>query len=76
MQLPKLPQSIDEVHDFIDSINCKTSNGESFVYLNDRRNAIIVYTCKTNLKFMAECTTYYLGGTFDLHTNNLLPIKR
>lgn len=62
--IPPLPENIKEVHDALNSIDCKTHKKENFLFLNDNERNIIVFTCETNLKIASQTETFYLDGTF------------
>lgn len=62
--LPKLPKSIPEVHEYIDSTKPMTVKGERFIVANDPLDNIIIFSCDTNLNFMCDSQTLYVDGTF------------
>lgn len=66
--LPKLPQSREDVHDALESVECVTNKNEKFLLINNRENNIIIFSCETNLKYLCTCSKIYIDGTFDYCT--------
>lgn len=62
--IPNMPTCIKDVHDAVSGLNSHTDRGEYFVLCNDLEKNIIIFSCDTNLRFLSNCTTYYMDGTF------------
>jgi len=62
--LPKLPKSISEVHEYINNTKPKTVKDEYFIITNDPLDHIIIFSCDSNLNFMCDSQTLYVDGTF------------
>lgn len=67
--LPPLPQSLEDVHEALESIQCHTNKGENFLLVNNRQLHIIIFSCKTNLKILCTSDKIYIDGTFDYCAN-------
>ncbi|KAK3930890.1 putative tRNA pseudouridine synthase D, partial [Frankliniella fusca] len=63
--LPALPKTGEEVMEqFANEMAIKTSRGELFSFpMMD--SGILIFTCDTNLRLLAECETIIADGTFD-----------
>jgi hypothetical protein len=48
------------------STNSITNENETFLFLNDSINGIVMFTCKSNLEFLIKIKTVYVNGTFEL----------
>ncbi|KAL4153787.1 hypothetical protein QTP88_001620 [Uroleucon formosanum] len=62
--LPKLPKSILEVHEYINNTKPITVKDEYFIITNDPLDHIIIFSCDSNLNFMCDSPTLYVDGTF------------
>jgi hypothetical protein len=56
--MPKLPVSLDYVHNVLSKYSLKTNRGENFLTVNDNENNIIMFSCLTNIQFLSECEDY------------------
>lgn len=65
---PVLPKNISDVHDALNSIECKTNKNEQFLYLNDSNQNIVIFTCQTNIDMLNKADTFYIDGTFSYCT--------
>uniref|UniRef100_A0A6P7FTH5 Uncharacterized protein LOC114330857 n=1 Tax=Diabrotica virgifera virgifera TaxID=50390 RepID=A0A6P7FTH5_DIAVI len=63
--LPKLPKSMEETHDILKTFPVKTNKNEDFLMVNDIENQIIMFSCSSNLEFLADLDTIYIDGTFE-----------
>lgn len=61
---PKIPRTLDEIHEMLDNSLILTNKKENFVLRNDKLNNIIMFSCKTNLKYLVEIEEIYVDGTF------------
>jgi hypothetical protein len=61
---PPLPRTLSELHDAIESYNMKTVRNESFLFINDRSNNIIAFSCATNLESLKSTRILFIDGTF------------
>jgi hypothetical protein len=66
--MPKLPVSLDDVHNVLFEYSLKTNRGENFLTVNDNENNIITFSCLTNIQFLSECEDIYLDGMFNYCT--------
>lgn len=68
--LPALPRNISEVHSKLEEITdtVKTNLGEPFVFINNKEEEIIVFSCERNIQALGTATRIYLDGTFDYCT--------
>ncbi|KAE8743928.1 hypothetical protein FOCC_FOCC009391 [Frankliniella occidentalis] len=63
--LPTLPKSGKEVIDqFREDITVETSRNELFSFPIES-SGVLIFTCETNLRLLAECDTILADGTFD-----------
>ncbi|KAE8744366.1 hypothetical protein FOCC_FOCC008970, partial [Frankliniella occidentalis] len=63
--LPTLPKSGAEAVDQLSNdIEIETSRGEQFSFTLSEKG-IILFTCETNLRLLAECETLLADGTFE-----------
>jgi len=62
---PTLPKSIEDLHDFLEQRHIETIKNEPFLCINDRRENIVMFSCKSNLEFMCHQETLYMDGTFE-----------
>lgn len=62
--LPRVPKSLEEVHEYFLNHQIKTNKMELFMVKNDTTNNIIMFTCETNLRFLSNVEHIYLDGTF------------
>ena len=60
--LPKLPTNKNEVHTAILSLAWVTNRNERFVILNDDKNNIIIFGCRSNLLILQECSKVIMDG--------------
>ncbi|XP_050503874.1 uncharacterized protein LOC126882824 [Diabrotica virgifera virgifera] len=63
--LPKLSKSMEETHDILKTFPVKTNKNEDFLMVNDIENQIIMFSCSSNLEFLADLDTIYIDGTFE-----------
>uniref|UniRef100_A0A6P7FDT9 Uncharacterized protein LOC114329322 n=1 Tax=Diabrotica virgifera virgifera TaxID=50390 RepID=A0A6P7FDT9_DIAVI len=63
--LPKLPKSMEETHDILKTFPVKTNKNEDFLMVNDIKNQIIMFSCSSNLEFLADLDTICIDGTFE-----------
>lgn len=62
---PALPKDRAEVHEVLKNIDTQTKKGENFILENNQDTGIIILTCETNLKFLADSTEeIFVDGTF------------
>lgn len=73
-KFPKLPSNAEEVFEVLNNINTRTLQDENFVLINDVGLNLIVFCTETNLKFLCECTTLYMDGTFSYCTKYFLQL--
>jgi hypothetical protein len=60
----KLPRSTTETLEFLQKREISTNKGEAFVLDIDHERNIVILGTKTGLEFLAECSTWYMDGTF------------
>lgn len=72
--MPRLPRSISEVHEFLNSQEILTNLNENFLLINNSEDNIVVFSCEKNLKFMCTQETLYMDGTFDYCTKFFLQL--
>ncbi|KAK3928957.1 Regulatory protein Spx [Frankliniella fusca] len=69
---PNIPKTNDEVQAFLQKAfeekSIKTSTGELFLYLSEK--GLPMFTCQSNLRLMAHCTSLMGDGTFDKATKH------
>lgn len=63
-KVPPLPRCIADVHDALDSIPIKTTQGEEMLLLNLRAENIVVFCSKRNLEYLANIDNIFMDGTF------------
>lgn len=61
---PKLPKTISDFHDALDSMSVKTNNDENFVFRNSRSDNIVCFSTETNLKALCNVKLTFVDGTF------------
>lgn len=66
--IPPLPTNINEVHETAINLDIKTSKDESFLFVNNVNENIIVFSCESNVRIAALTNRIYLDGTFDYCT--------
>lgn len=66
--LPSLPKSRNEVQLALNSIDTKTTRGEDFLLVNDFSKNIVIFSCKSNLRFLCDAGLLYMDGTFEYCT--------
>lgn len=62
--LPANPTNLQEVHEFLETMDLKTKRGEDFLLINDQQKNIVIFSCHTNILFLKEVDTLYMDGTF------------
>jgi len=62
--LPAKPTNLQKVHEFLETIDLKTKQGEDFLLINDQQKNIVIFSCHTNILFLKEVDTLYMDGTF------------
>jgi hypothetical protein len=62
--LPKIPSSIQEVHDTLNAVKILTNQDELFMLNNDLVENYVVFSCTSNLVFLSQLSTVYIAGTF------------
>lgn len=60
-----MPRSAKDVHDALDSYNCKTNRDENFLLVNNRELKLILFSCISNLRYLCSRPTIYVDGTFE-----------
>lgn len=60
--LPKLPTTVVEVHDILSRLDVLTNKGENFLCVNDTVFNIVMFSCRTNLRFLSTFDTVYVDG--------------
>lgn len=63
-----LPKNIEEIHRTLDVYSPKTNNGEDFLFFNDPKHHIIIFSCQTNIHVLCQINTIYMDGTFSYCT--------
>src|SRR5699024_3436996 len=66
--LTNTPKNVNEVHAIISKLVIETSLKENFVLDNNSLTNIIIFSCNTNITFLAKCDTIFLDGTFNYAT--------
>ena len=61
---PPLPRNVTELHDALDAYPLMTIRNENFLFLNDRTNHIVGFSCTTNLNALGNVDTILIDGTF------------
>lgn len=67
---PPTPTSISEVHRILSELDVKTDKGESFLFVNNDRENIVIFSCATNMRILSSVTRIYLDGTFNYCTKH------
>jgi len=63
--IPKLPTDLEELHLALTNLGeIKTNKDEIFLLINNTEKNIVAFSTTTNLKFLSECKTLYIDGTF------------
>lgn len=62
--LPAKPTNLQEVHEFLETLDLKTKQGEDFLLINDKQKNIVIFSCYTNILLLKEVDTLYMDGTF------------
>jgi len=62
---PPLPKSGEEVQNMLNNIQVTTNRDENFLLSNDKKNDIIIFGCKTNLRMLSSAEWIYMDGTFE-----------
>ena len=62
---PKIPRSLNEVHEAITSIspNLITSKGEKLLLVNNETDNIIIFTTRTNLNYLCQTDKIFMDGS-------------
>ena len=61
---PALPRSLQELHEALESLESRTKVGEDFLLVNSEEENIVIVSTKTNIKYLQECRTILMDGTF------------
>jgi len=61
---PALPKSISDAQDNLEKMDPKTNRGEDFLFLNDRKTHIVMFSCQENIEYLKKIETIYMDGTF------------
>lgn len=59
---PRRPVDARGVHDVLDSLAVRTSDGEPFLFANDRRRRSVMFTCESNLVALCGANTIYVDS--------------
>lgn len=71
---PKLPKSMQEVHNCLSTMNITTNKDEQFLFCNNLVDNIIGFSTETNLKALCDVTKIYMDGTFKSCTKYFLQL--
>jgi len=71
--LPNLPKSIFDVHEIIENLQIISNRGENMIFINDRKNNIIGFSCSTNLELLAKSEMWFIDDTFKSSPKFFLP---
>lgn len=66
--LPALPKSLSQVHEALNELQPKTNRNEDFLIVNDLSENLVIFSCKSNIKFLCESKIIYMDGTFSYCT--------
>lgn len=61
---PVLPKTLSKLHSALKHYNVRTNRDENFLYLNDKINNVVAFSCDTNLTFLRQVKTIFVDGTF------------
>jgi len=63
--IPKFSTNLEELHLALTNLGeIKTNKDEIFLLINNTEKNIVAFSTTTNLKFLSECKTLYIDGTF------------
>lgn len=62
--LPAQPQSIAEVHQYLETAEIKTGDGQDFLLLNDANQNLVIFSCYNNLSALCNAEMIFVDGTF------------
>lgn len=62
--LPPLPKNMEEIFDAVENLSIKTIKEEDFLFISDRSNKIIVFSCYSNIRTLCQSEKIYADGTF------------
>lgn len=62
--LPKLPNSLTEVHEVLKNIEIKTNKDEYFLLVNNNETNILGFSTLSNLKIVCSLDSIFVDGTF------------
>lgn len=62
---PPTPKTVGKVHRVLSELNIKTDKGDSFLFINNDRENIVVFSCETSICLLNSVSRIYLDGTFD-----------
>jgi hypothetical protein len=54
----------EETHEALFAVQVHTSSKEQFLLVNDSEKNIVMFSCRTNLKFLSSIDVLYVDGTF------------
>jgi hypothetical protein len=63
-KLVPLPANVEKTHEILSAVIVLTHSKEQYLLVNDSENNILMFSCKTNLKFLRSTDVLYVDRTF------------